>query len=171
MNASPAAPLRGDESALYRECQPQLIAMLRRRVGGPEQTREDACSFAWVQLLRHQPDRGRVFAWLYVVACREAWHLLERDARMPPLPGADLEAYGGPDPRGGAADALREAREALAGLPERQRRLLMLHAVGHSYAELVVLDRSSLTAVDRHLRRAREAVREGRGAKGSRPGP
>ncbi len=46
------------------------------------------CSFAWVQLSRREPDRDGVLGWLYVVACCEAWHLLESEARTPPLRGA-----------------------------------------------------------------------------------
>ena len=38
---------------------------------------EDACAHAWVEFLRHQPDRdhGRWKGWLYVTAMREAWKL------------------------------------------------------------------------------------------------
>ncbi len=45
-----AAALRGDESALYRELQPRLLGLVRTRVHAPDQTLEDACSFAWVAL-------------------------------------------------------------------------------------------------------------------------
>jgi len=166
VNGSPAPPsLRGDESALYRALAPRLIALLRRRVGGPEQTREDACSFAWVQLLRRQPERLHVLGWLYVVACREAWRLLERDSRCLALPNEDLEAHAGAVLAVAAHQAMLETRDALAALPERQRKLLFLSAAGYTYADLAVLDRSSLTAVGRHLRGARPALRAEGGEK------
>ena len=64
-----------------------------------------------------------------------------------------------------AHQAMLETRDALAALPERQRRLLFLSAAGYTYAELAVLDRSSLTAVGRHLRGARPALRAEGGEK------
>ena len=159
-------PLQGDEAALYAELQPKLMRLLRGRVRAREQTLEDACSTAWVQLIRYQPERGEsLLGWLYVVACREAYRLLELDARVPSFEPAVLVALAGADERAGELRAVAlEALEALGALPERQRRLLAAKAAGHSYVELVELERSSYSAVNRHLTRARNAVREGRGA-------
>jgi len=36
---------------------------------------EDACLFAWLQLLRRQPDRDHIRGWLCTVARRETWRL------------------------------------------------------------------------------------------------
>src|SRR3954451_16609261 len=36
---------------------------------------------AWLHLLRHQPDRTNIFAWLRTVAIRETWRLAERERR------------------------------------------------------------------------------------------
>src|SRR3954471_18309730 len=55
-----------------------IYGVLLRDVAGTapqvsHDTIEDACAFAWVQLLEHQPDRRRNWRrWLYVVAVREA---------------------------------------------------------------------------------------------------
>ncbi len=160
-----AAALRGDESALYRELQPRLLGLVRTRVHAPDQTLEDACSFAWVALIEHQPARGEaLLGWLYVVACREAWRLLARAARIPALDPAAVARLAGSDERAAQLRATAiEALEALAALPERQRRLLAGKAAGYGYRELAALEGSSFTAVNRHLTRARNRIREARG--------
>ena len=56
---------------------------------------QDACSFAFLQLLRYQPSRGSVFSWLLTVAVRDAVKLDQRDRRDRRLParenGGELE--------------------------------------------------------------------------------
>ena len=67
----PAPPVVGDEAELYRDLQPRLLGLLRSTLTVREQTLEDACSFAWVQLIGTQPARApSVFGWLYVTASR-----------------------------------------------------------------------------------------------------
>jgi DNA-directed RNA polymerase specialized sigma24 family protein len=65
---------------------------LRRTVAAnahaPEQTIEDACQSAWIILLRHPEvtlDHGG-FAWLAMVAIREAWRLASRPRGCPWAP-------------------------------------------------------------------------------------
>ena len=120
MPETPRAP-HGDESELYRELQPQLMRRLRRRVRAREQTLEDACSTAWVQLIRCQPERGEsLLGWLYVVACHEAYRLLELDARVPSFEPHAIAQLAGADERAGELRTVAlVALEALAALPER----------------------------------------------------
>ncbi len=155
----------GDEAGLYRDLQPRLLARLRSTLTAREQTLEDACSLAWVQLIGTQPDRSSVFGWLYVTARHEALRLIAAERRTPTLePAGDrhLLAFAAP-----AADRAREraaqALEALGALPERQRRLLCLQAAGYSYTEIAALEGVSARVVDRHLRRARARVAEWEG--------
>ena len=69
----PARMLRGDETQLYKDHSSALRAAVRHFVNADDAVIEDACSFAWLQLMRHQPDRGpTLFAWLRTVAVREA---------------------------------------------------------------------------------------------------
>ncbi len=90
-------------------------------------------------LIEHQPERGEaLLGWLYVVACREAWHLLERDARVPALEPATVAHLAGGGERAGE---LRST--ALAALPERQRRLLAGKVSGYGYRELAALSRAA----------------------------
>jgi DNA-directed RNA polymerase specialized sigma24 family protein len=56
----------------------------------------------------------------------------------------------------------REALELVAVLPERQREAFALHIAGLTYPEIAAATDRSVRAIDRHLRRARRAVR-GRG--------
>ncbi len=157
-------PLLGDEAALYRRLQPRLMRRLRGRVRAHEGVLEDACSFAWVQLLRRQPSRSEILGWLYVVACHEAWRLLELERRAPTMEQELLELAAGGRDEGPLRDAAREALQALAALPERQRALLAGQVAGLTYAELAELEGGSRRAVERHLCLARAGVRSRRGA-------
>src|SRR3954471_17010697 len=77
----PVAP-RGDEADLFRSFNPKLMHDIARsvQVTGPAVI-EDACSHAWAQFMRYQPDRGRNWqGWLFRAAQREAWRL-DRESR------------------------------------------------------------------------------------------
>src|SRR3954453_4626762 len=69
-------PQQGDEAetfALYNDALMRRVASVGRT---SHETIEDACSIAWAQFLRHQPDRDRESrAWLFKTAQREAWAL------------------------------------------------------------------------------------------------
>jgi DNA-directed RNA polymerase specialized sigma24 family protein len=62
----------GDEQALFRELHPRLGDHVRLLVRTSQANVEDACSFAFLQLLRYQPDRDNAYAWLLRTATREA---------------------------------------------------------------------------------------------------
>ena len=159
----------GDEAGLYRELQPRLVGLLRATLVVGAQTLEDACSFAWVQLISHQPERGRdLLGWLYVVARREALHQTRLERRTPILePTGDHHVLAFRDPAQDATrERAREALEALAGLPERQRRLLAMKAAGYSYDEIATIEQISWRTVDRQLRRARARLAAGEGEGG-----
>src|SRR3954463_5374950 len=67
---------RGDEAALFQEHHARLIRAVGRAVQAPTALVEDACGWAWEQLVRTQPDRGpRLFGWLRTVAVHEAFRL------------------------------------------------------------------------------------------------
>lgn len=157
-----ARMLRGDEAKLFRDYEVALRCAVRHSVCASEAIVEDACSYAWLQLMRHQPERTSIFAWLRLVAIREGWRLAERqrrDAALDELPA-------GAGPQATAIDdtvAAREALATLAALPERQRRYLTLVVLGCTYREIVRRYGTTTTNVDKHLRRARrhlKAVRD-----------
>jgi hypothetical protein len=92
--ATAVPPLCGDETNLYRQHAARLVRCARYAVNASEATVEDACQFAWTQLLQHQPDRDYVFAWLRTTAIREAWALSGRECRAISLDVAVGESPG-----------------------------------------------------------------------------
>src|SRR3954453_103532 len=115
MSSTAPAPrmLCGDEAQLYRQYHDELRKSARRAVRGPDACVDDACSFAWLQLLRLQPDRATVFGWLRKGAIHEAWRVARRERR-----DGHLEALPVWEERCGAAefDATVEAHDAVATL-------------------------------------------------------
>lgn len=164
--------LRGDEADLFAEHHEALLRSVKRTINAPEALIEDACQFAWTQLIRTQPDRGpRLFGWLRTVAIHEGYRLSRtqrRDAALEDLAAPD--ANGGSSPDGWEAliegpvdlDSQLEAKRGLsilASLPERQRRYLALLVAGYRYHEIVELAGVTYTNVNKHLTRARASVR------------
>ena len=65
--------LRGDELDLYAEFHDELYRTVRGLVFSGPETAADACSFAWLQFLRYQPDRESNWkGWMVTTAKREA---------------------------------------------------------------------------------------------------
>jgi hypothetical protein len=88
---------------------------------------DDACNYAWMEFIRHQPDRdGRWKAWLVTTAQREAWKL---DGKERSHIGFEVEGNRDEltrelaDPRDVVAvrSELRFALEVVATVPERRR--------------------------------------------------
>ncbi len=167
---SRAEALRGDEATLFETHHEDLLRSVGRAVNASDALIEDACSFAWCQLLRRQPDRGpQLFGWLRTVAIRQAYRLSRverRDKHLEELARAPLASTDGwqgllPDPVG-LDDRLRARRAlgALASLPERQRRYMALFIAGYSYREITRLTGATHTNVNKHLTRARARLRE-----------
>jgi RNA polymerase sigma factor (sigma-70 family) len=129
-----------------------------------EENVEDACSFAFVQLLRYQPSRERVFSWLLTAAVREAVKLDQRGRRDRRLParedGGELEPV---DERANPELWLETlaALEAIAAadLTARQARIVALHASGHTYESISETLGLSVRTVERQLLRARQKLR------------
>lgn len=156
---------RGDEGDLFRSLSGRLLGRVTRRVRTSPANVEDACSFAWTQLLAHQPDREQVTAWLTTVAVNEALRLNRVSRGAASLDGL-TEAGREPAERRDATAATPErldARAQLARLRPRGRRLLMLQAAGFSYAEISNLTGESSRAIERHILRSRRVLRAGNG--------
>jgi RNA polymerase sigma factor (sigma-70 family) len=167
--------LRGDEATLFERLDPALQQLLRARLRASEAQREDARSFAWEQLVRHQPKRtDRLLGWLYVVAKRELYEIQRRTRRecLRDMSPSSLEARpedSGFGVRGGAAREpiegaldVHEALAALAALPVKNREALGLRIGGYSYAELQERLGVTYTCVDRRLKEGRAMLRERR---------
>jgi len=146
----------------------ELERRVARRARAEPQTIEDACSFAWMQLITHRsidldgPSCGAL-AWITRTAVHEAWRLEARRARDEFLddvarkrelrqreqtaPGVDLIA------------AQRAHLDLVAQIPQRPRRFLLRHAVGHSYREIAADETVSLTTTNKQIARAKRLLR------------
>jgi len=154
-------PGRGDESELFALHHSRLVAQLSRRLGGDRGVAEDACTLAWVQLLRLQPERGdTLYGWLYVTAKHEAYRILRERAREH---AAHQAAAAGSDPR--ASDPFEtisdlERIELMRRLSAAQRLTLSLRAAGYSYKEISVATGHTYTWVNRHLTEGTAKLRQ-----------
>jgi hypothetical protein len=148
------ARLIGDEEALFRRYDDELFERTRSAVKAADATIEDACSFAWMQLLRRQPPRDDLLSWLTMTAIRQAWRLSERESRSGPLRDAG-------DPRQDMAgyELGWDGLARVADLRLRQRRLVGLQAAGFTYDEMCTVTGDSWRTVDRQPRRAAKVLR------------
>jgi RNA polymerase sigma factor (sigma-70 family) len=155
----------GDVGELYRTLSRRLEQLVTLNVRAPDSVIEDACQFAWTRLVHHR-DRVRretALPWLVTTAVHEAFKLVRRGGRELSLDTA-LE-HGGESAvrvRAPGPDELFEYRERLAEvrrLPQRQQRLLWLHAAGLTYAEMAVHEDCSERTVERQLLRAKQGIR------------
>jgi DNA-directed RNA polymerase specialized sigma24 family protein len=121
---APTTAPNGDAADLYRRHQRDLERAVARAVNARRELIEDACQTAWAILLRSQPERYAIFAWLRVVAIHEAYRLSaaeRREARLERL-AIDDSDWQEIVTDASSLDAALEAREALralASLPER----------------------------------------------------
>jgi RNA polymerase sigma factor (sigma-70 family) len=160
-----AAQRQSELGDLYRAFAPRLEEIVRLGVGAADPVVEDACQFAWGRLVHHgdRVRRSTARAWLATTASREAVRINSRRAREVSLRAAGTDE-GVPDPRatvpGPEEVALAHERLDLLGrLSERQQRILWLHALGMSYAEIAAETGCTRRTVERQLLRARRAAR------------
>jgi RNA polymerase sigma factor (sigma-70 family) len=148
--------LRGDEDALYRAHHRELLRATRRRFPhAPHALVEDACAFAWTQLLRSQPERESVVGWLVVVARHELLRLLRSEAGA-----CALEEVPEPVAPAAAREDAHALLEAMAALRPHQRRVLALQAAGLSYRDIqAACGGRTFTWVNRHASEGRRALR------------
>ncbi len=161
-----------DAAETFRLHHRRMLRLVSRDVNTSEATVEDAVSFAFLQLVRTQPDTDdSVGGWLRVVARREAIRLDRRERRTVPLDSA-----ANPDQQTGEALTLaerlpapvdtelafeaREALRAVAALRWRRRRVLALKLAGYSYKEIQEKLGLTYTNVNRQLTRSRKDLEE-----------
>jgi RNA polymerase sigma factor (sigma-70 family) len=151
--------LVGDEADLFLAHHEPLLRHVGRAVPGHPAQVEEACAFAWSELLRRQPRRDRVVAWLAVVARREAIRLARRARRESctadpcgrPLWATDRDLTRTLD--------TRAALQLVAALPARKRAVLGLRLGGYTHAEIAGALQMTPRTVQRQLTRARATVR------------
>ncbi len=157
--------LAAEIGELYVDLSRRLEQIVRSDIRAPELVIEDACQFAWSMLVHHagRVRREAVLSWLATTAIREAFRLIRREGQELSLdhavevacdrvrPGCTL----GPE----ELIVCHERLDSIRSLPERQQRLLWLHLLGLSYAEMATHTGCSRRTVERQLLRAKRAVR------------
>lgn len=145
---------RGDETDLFARHHTQLRYHVASYTRAADDLVDDACAFAWAQLLRRQPDRKFVAGWLWRVAVRETHRLQRVERRQQALHEDRSEARDEIEPR----QRWLEAMESLSAFRPRQRRLLGLRAGGRDYHEISAATGDSLRTIDRQLARTRKRL-------------
>ncbi len=140
----PPLRFRGDEPDLFLAFNDELTRRVRSAVRADPADVEDACSFAWVQFFRHQPDREREWrGWLFRTAQREAWRLnAQHLAERPML--HDTDVYGvdsehvAADPHDAYEERLQfqAALEELRKLPEHLRAVVLINSMVGRHAKV-----------------------------------
>ena len=153
--------LRGDESELFRRHPRRLLRLIARDVDAPPQVIEDACAYAWLELVARQPARTNIVGWLRIVARHKAIRLAQYDRRLLAL-GPERAGHDALPSRAAMREEARDALAHVAGLPARKRAVLTLHVSGHSYGEIAAELHMTPRTVERQLLRARAAVRRAR---------
>jgi hypothetical protein len=153
-----------DIAEFYRRNERALRRWLARRVNAPAALVEDACSIAWLTLLRRRSDvrSATMIGWLRTTALHEAYGLLRRDQRERPseiLDGAQpLLALARRDDEEIALESKR-ALLAVASLPERASRYVGWRLGGYTYREIQVLaGDATYTNVNAHIQRAHKRL-------------
>jgi len=152
-------------AALYAQLSRRLERIVRLDVRATDAVIEDACQFAWSRLVHHR-DRVRTeaaLAWLAKTAVHEAIKLIRRENRETSL-DAVLESAG----EGVLAGRMRGPEELahdserlawVGSLAPRQQRILWLHALGLTYAEIAEHEGCTTRTVERQLLRAKRTLR------------
>lgn len=153
-----------DEGELFKQNASRLLRTVGAAVRTSPANVEDACAFAWLQLVRHQPCGGSAFAWLCKTAIHEAIKLDRRARRVQELdPLARLPVN---DPRqdlGRRLEVLAAAQAiAAASLRPRERHIVSLRALGYGRHQISALTGDSVRTVDRQLGRARRKLNHAR---------
>jgi RNA polymerase sigma-70 factor (ECF subfamily) len=159
---------RGDAeafSALVRPWQRPLAAYLRRMCRDAAQVddlRQETLIRVWRGLASYD-DRQRFGAWLFTIAHHVTIDHVRRHSREPDAAAAPIdELPGAADPASGffARELGRLLDDAVAGLPEKQRRVFLLRQHGSlKFREIADLTGEPLSTVLGHMSYATEKLR------------
>lgn len=152
---------------MHRRHAGQLERRVARCACSDPSTIEDACSFAWLQLLTHTAVElstpGDALGWLRRTAIRETWRLDAGRARDRVLDDLalerELQLREHTAPAADAVAAQRARLDLVKQVPERPRRFLVRLALGHSYREIAADENVSLTTADKQIARAKRLLR------------
>ncbi|MGI8730187.1 MAG: RNA polymerase sigma factor [Solirubrobacteraceae bacterium] len=158
-------------AALHDTYDAELAQAVAQRVPDTDpQTLEDACSFAWMQLLTHPnvnlnaDEPYRLLAWLTQTAVRQTW-LLNAQLRATIAVTEDTLAalsdqVGQHTPSSEQLALLHDRLDLVRQLPQRPRRFLLRLMLGYGYREIATAENTTYRVVDRQIARARRLLRE-----------
>jgi RNA polymerase sigma-70 factor (ECF subfamily) len=130
-----------DVARLFAEHHAALFRYLSRMTGDPDLA-ADAAQEAFVRLVEKPPGPGETRGWLFRVgmnAARESERTRVRRLRLldeKPARAPMGDAPPGPDEALEREERRGTVRRALAGLPERDRRILLMREEGFSHREI-----------------------------------
>ena len=155
-----------DWGEVYRTTFQEVVRFLHRKVWDPERAR-DLAQEVFVRALQHDPDQPR--AWVFKVALNlardEARTVLRRKRHLALLKNESATGKSVPTPEDVLASEERWARvrEALEGVSDNDREVLLLWDAGLSYREIADVMDLAPGAVGTTLARARRRLVEAHG--------
>jgi RNA polymerase sigma factor (sigma-70 family) len=160
---APQVRKQGDETELYAVYAAQLRRIVAHQVRTSSANIDDACAFAWLQMLRYQPGRETLLGWLVKTGTREAVRL-DRRARRDEVFADGVDETHGVVPSIEVRLEVLAAREAItsARLRQREADLLGAHVAGYSYVEIADANGITVRTVERQLLRAKRRLRHAR---------
>jgi RNA polymerase sigma-70 factor (ECF subfamily) len=162
--STPAAPAGLDFDALYREARDDVYAYVVTLLRSPTAA-EDVTAQAFERAFRkarsYDPGKGGARAWLFGIARHAALDELRRGKRVATLAAEPVDAAAATDEAAERALERAVVRDALAGLPPRDRELIALkfHA-GLDNAELAAVLGVSVSNAGTLLHRAVQKLRK-----------
>jgi RNA polymerase sigma-70 factor (ECF subfamily) len=156
--------LRSGDSTAFDELFLRHYAAVYRvlyGVVGNAQEAEDLAQETFTALYRQPPrldGSGALGGWLYRVAVNRAYNALRSDGRLQRrLERVELEQQSDPQDEYVRREERERVRAALARLPERTAKLLLLRYAGLSYAEIAAVLQVAPSSVGTLLARAERA--------------
>lgn len=148
---------------LYARYERRLFGYVRRMVGDRERAQDlfQDVLFTVLSDTTFDPERGRFGAWLFTVArnrCLQLQRQAEQRGAKEHLVDTTSTPEGDPDAQ---VDRQRKVREAMAGLTEPQRQLLLLKQVGElTYREIAAALGVAEGTIKSRLHDATRALRQ-----------
>jgi RNA polymerase sigma factor (sigma-70 family) len=169
-----AAGDQGAATAFVRRFQARVFGLAVTMVGNPavaEEIAQEAFTRAWRHAAAYDARRGRVATWLLSITRNLAIDHLRAKRTEPLDPAAigdaarALWATAGESSAEQASGETHELRAALGGLPDEQRRALLLAALfGYTAREIGAIEEIPLGTAKTRIRTAMQKI--GRGATG-----
>jgi len=157
-------------AAFVRRFQGRVYGLATTIVGDPsvaEEVAQEAFLKAWRHAATFDPRKGRVITWLLAITRNVAVDALRMRRQVPVDPGLLIGLRAGdrsdPEAQGVLAHESQRIRTALAGLPDDQRRAVVLSAYyGRSAREIAEIEGIPLgtakTRIRMGLRKLRDAL-------------